>query len=236
MKSLILTLILTCLSANTWARDLNKDMDALGGNRDLIERAKAIDPQNRVRIVQKRLVDRTMRLELGLNYGIATGGDPYLNTNNLGGSMDFHFNPRFSIGARYYSFANSPNAEGKRVFEEANAARLADNNDLIRPSSDWASSSWIAVANWYPLYGKLNFLDLGVSQFDIYFLGGGGQIMLNSGTAPTYTAGGGIGVWLTQHFTTRFEARYQGYQDNARGEQKRDINLTILSASLGIML
>jgi len=51
-----------------------------------------------VRVVQNRLVNRDMRLELGVNYGSFAGGDPYLNTDQLGGSVDLHINPMFSVG------------------------------------------------------------------------------------------------------------------------------------------
>lgn len=236
MKSLLLIMLVALTGLNSWGRDLTNDMDALGGNKELINRAKAIDPKNRIRIVQNRAVDRNMRLELGINYGINEGGDPYVDTNNLGASLDFHLTPRWSVGARYYNSSNSLSSEGKRVMAEADAARASNNNDKQRPGIDYVSDTWLGVINWYPMYGKLNFLDVGVSQFDMYVLAGGGQVSLSTGTAPTYTAGGGLGVWINQHFSTRLEARYQGYQDSGRGADKRDINLTVLSASIGFLL
>src|SRR5438445_5618800 len=107
MKCMILTLA-ALLSLNTWAAaDLNQEMDALGANRDLMKKAKAIDPDNKVRVVQNREVDRNYRLELGVNYGAnAAGGDPYVNTSAIGGQLDFHITPRWSLGARYTSYQN----------------------------------------------------------------------------------------------------------------------------------
>ncbi|MEO0336469.1 MAG: outer membrane beta-barrel domain-containing protein, partial [Pseudomonadota bacterium] len=74
------------------------------------------------------------------------------------------------------------------------------------------------------------------AQFDVYLLGGVGQMQLESGPTPTYTAGGGMGLWLSNHFTTRIEARYQTYEDRAFDGQTRGLDLTIFSASLGVML
>lgn len=239
MKSFNLLLI-GLLSVNVWAADLTKEMDALGANKDLLKKAKAIDPQNRVRIVQNRDVDRHMRLELGLNGGMVTGGDPYTNSNVLGGQMDFHLTPHWSVGARYYNISNSLNGEGKKVFEDAEAKRAANQTGFRQPGIDWAKDAWLGVINWYPIYGKMNLFDAGISQFDIYFLGGAGQINLNSvGPTPLYTAGGGVGLWLTNHFATRLEARWQGYRDqifDGIETHKRNIDQTILTATVSFLL
>src|SRR5262245_18193001 len=93
-------ILLSLISLNAWAaQDLTQEMDALGANQELMRKAKAIDPHNKVRVVQAREADRTMRLEIGINYGAISGGDPYVNSNLLGGQMDFHFTPLWSLGA-----------------------------------------------------------------------------------------------------------------------------------------
>jgi outer membrane beta-barrel protein len=236
-----LTLILIGIFAfNAWsAEDLTAKMNALGANKELMKKARAIDPHNRVRVVQNREVDRHMRLELGLNYGMAAGGDPYVSTNIMGGQLDFHITPRFSIGARYLNSQNNLTAEGKKVWDAAEVEASKGNNNFRRPGVDFAKDQWLAIGNWYPIYGKMNLLDIGVSQFDFYFLGGAGQINLESGSAPTYTAGAGVGVWFSQHFASRLEARWQGYQDkvwNGASIESRDINQTLLTASVSFLL
>lgn len=238
MRRLSLILI-SCLALNAWAGDLTSEMDALGANRELMKKARAIDPQNRIRVVQNREVDRYYRMELGVNYGMAAGGDPYVNTNLLGGQLDFHFTPRWSMGARYYNASNALNSEGRKVFDDAEARRRAGDNSFRRPGVDYAKDQWLGVVNWYPMYGKVNLFDISITQFDIYVLGGAGQVNLNSGTAPLFTAGGGVGIWWNQHFSTRLEARWQGYSDRVfDGESivSRDINQTLLTATVGFLL
>ncbi len=238
MKRLTL-ILLSLLAFNAWSEDLTGKMNALGANKDLMKKARAIDPNNRIRVVQNREVDRHMRLELGVNYGMATGGDPYVATNVMGGQLDFHITPRFSVGARYMNAQNSLNSEGKKVFEAAEVEARNNNTSFRKPGTDFAKDEWLAVGNWYPIYGKMNLFDAGVSQFDIYLLGGAGQINLTSGTAPVYTAGAGVGVWFTQHFASRLEARWQGYQDriwDGLGTQSRDINQTLLTATVSFLL
>jgi len=239
MKLLNLALILL-FSANAFAGDLSSEMDALGANKELMKKAKAIDPHNRIRVVQNRDVDRYNRLELGINGGMVAGGDSYISTSVVGGQMDFHFTPRWSVGARYYNVSNTMTTEGKKVFEDAERRRQNNETGFRQPGIDWAKEEWLAVVNWYPIYGKMNLFDAGISQFDLYFLGGAGQINLNSsGNVPLYTAGGGVGLWLTNHFATRLEARWQGYQDkvfDGISEQKRSIDQTILTMTMSFLL
>lgn len=238
MKRVTLVL-LSMLALNSWADDLSGKMNALGANKDLMKKAKAIDPHNRVRVVQNRDVDRNYRLEVGVTYGAAEGGDPYVNTSVLGGQLDFHITPRWSLGARYYNSQNTLTKEGEQVFADAEARNQAGDTSFRRPGVDYAKDTWLAVINWYPIYGKMNLFDAGISQFDIYFLGGAGQVSLGSGQAATYTAGGGVGIWFTQHFASRLEARWQGYTDqvyDGSGYQNRDINQTLLTATVSFLL
>jgi outer membrane beta-barrel protein len=225
----------TLFAFNAAAADLGQEMNALGANKALMRKARAIDPQNRIRVVQHRDVDRHYRLEIGVTAALDEGGDPYVSTSSLGGHLDFHFTPRWSLGARFNNYSNSLTSEGKRVFDDAQARRDAGDVNYRIPDVDYAKNSYLAVVNWYPIYGKLNLFDVSIAQFDLYFLGGAGQIMLGSGSAPLYTAGGGVGIWLNQHMSTRLEARWQGYKDHVY-DGSRNINQAVLSATLGFLL
>lgn len=238
MKRLSLILI-AMFALNAWAAgDLTQEMDALGANKDLMKKAKAIDPNNRVRVVQNREVDRNLRLEIGVNYGMTAGGnDPYVNTSSLGGQLDFHVNPHWSVGARYSAISNSLNAEGKKVFEDA--ARSPTDPTRRNPDVAYAKDSWLVVTDFYPVYGKMNLFDSSIAQFDVYLIGGAGQINLETGSTPLYTAGAGVGIWLSKHVTTRFEARWQGYQDkvwDGANDITRSRNETVMTASIGFIL
>lgn len=191
---------------------MSEDIDSLGGNTELMEMAQNIKSQSRSRIVQERLVPRRHRVEIGLNYGSTFGGDAYLKTQSLGFALDYHITPRWSLGARYYDFTNSLSNEGERIFTQArqnyNAGGTAYAVDI-----DYPENAAMAVLNWYPIYGKTSFLDMGVTQFDLYLLAGGGQMTLSSGSTGIYTAGLGMGAWVSKHLSIRAEARYQNYKD-----------------------
>ncbi|WP_413584081.1 outer membrane beta-barrel domain-containing protein [Bdellovibrio sp. HCB274] len=209
--------------------DITADIDSLGGNEKLMNMAQNIKSESRSRIVQDRIVDRRNRLEVGVNYGMNFGGDAYTQTQALGAALDFHFTPRWSIGARYYDFGNSLSPEGKRIFEQAKA-NYAAGGRAYAVDIDYPENAVMAVLNWYPIYGKTSFMDIGVTQFDMYLLGGGGQITLSSGSTAVYTAGLGIGAWITKNLTARAEIRYMNYNDQpVTGER----NLNVVTGNLG---
>lgn len=226
----LLALVAPVLVATQSYASASKDLDALGGNAAVIRKAKRFDSNNKVRIVQNRLVDRDMRLELGLSYGPVANGPSYLNSQDYGAQMEFHIVPQFSIGARYLKSANSFTPEGQKMVDAAKA-----NPGAPYPDIDLPQEQWLATATWYMLYGKLNMFDLGVSQFDIYSVAGGGQMKLESGVTPTITAGAGVGFWWSQHFTSRLEARWQTYEDHPYSGARR-LNTIVASAAIGILL
>jgi outer membrane beta-barrel protein len=214
--------------------NVSQDIDGLGGNDALMDMAEALHPETRARIVQDRLVDRNMRFEFGINYGAIVGGDSYVNTQNFGAQIDFHINPRWSLGVRYYDFSNSLSSEGQRVFTQYDQDR-ATGRVYSRPDIDYAYNERIAVVNWYPIYGKTSLLDMGVAQFDFYLVGGGGQIELETGTTGVWTGGLGMGLWISKHITARLEGRYQNYTDQI-STGSRNINSFMGTVGFGFLL
>ena len=106
-----------------------------------------------------------MRLELGLSYDAVTGGDTYFQTNNVGYMLYFHITPRVSIGARYFDSYNKLTSEGERVFDDARERQAAGDLNYLRPDVDYPVSTTMGTITLYPLYGKLNFFNLGVGFF-----------------------------------------------------------------------
>ncbi|MES2964564.1 MAG: outer membrane beta-barrel domain-containing protein [Bdellovibrionota bacterium] len=230
MKSLKLTILALMVGANAQAADLMKDFDSLGGNDVLLEKAKALNPDTTISIVQDRIVPRRKRLELAPEFSTVVGGDSYNKTSEFGLNAQFHITPRWSIGAKYTMANNTLSPEGEYLLEDVSATGKPQIPDI-----DYPKNQVLGLLNWYPIYGKMNLLDKGVAHFDVYLLGGGGQVTLRSGTTSTYTAGGGIGIWWSQHLTTRAELRYQTYNAK-RYDRETPMNLTIAGLQIGYML
>lgn len=234
MKYLILLLtsmLMASFASAVQAASVSKELGSLGANKKLLKRARAVRARNKIRIVQKRAVDRKLRFEAHLGYGVMAGGDPYVDSSQLGVNFDFHITPRWSLGTRYSLYRNRLSSEGERIFSDAST------NNPFRDVYDYADSSFLGTVSWYPLYGKVNMFDIKVVQFDIYALAGAGQIQLErSGSQPMWTAGGGLGFWLNNHISSRFEIRYQAYEDTIGTNVSRDIEQTIFSFNIGVLL
>jgi outer membrane beta-barrel protein len=213
------------------------DFDSLGGNQPIYERAKAISSEKTVSIVQNRMVSRVKRIELAPEISGTFGGDSYNRTKSLGLNAHYHFNPRWSVGARYEYAFNTLTPEGKAMVADA----IADFNNnpgnpsVPYPAIDYPKSQMLAFVNWYPFYGKLNLLDKAIAHFDIYGILGGGQVELSSGATTTYTGGLGVGFWINQHLTSRMEMRYQTYSTKSFDETKK-LDLAVTSLQVGYLL
>tara|TARA_B100000749_G_scaffold280223_1_gene275438 strand:+ start:141973 stop:142704 length:732 start_codon:yes stop_codon:yes gene_type:complete len=223
-------------AARTSKKSASESMNSLGADKDILKKVRSYKSRHKVRVVQKRAVDRDLRLELGINYGAYSGGSAYTNTTGLGGLIDFHITPKWSLGVRYTKFDNSLNSEGQEIFDRNSGLVLADEvNSTNLPSVDRPLEAQYAVLSWYPLYGKLNFFDSAVAQFDIYTLIGGGQVKLDSGSSSAMIYGGGLGVWLSNHFSTRLEVNYQTYKDQLQQDPREQDMLTVM-LSLGWLI
>ena len=227
MKTLS-TLLIIFFSINTLA----SGFDSLGGNEELLERAKRYKKNKKVRIVQKRSVDRYNRLELSLMAGSSAGGDAYYNTNQYGGLVDFHITPKFSVGYKYQSFSNSLNSEGERVFDTAQL-NPRDTNNVI--DLDFPVDSHQGVVSWYPIYGKTNFFDLTVIHFDIFTSLGAGTMNLDKGNSNITSFSAGTGIWWNNHLTSRFEINYQAYTDFVGGNTRAN-SLVSGNFLIGVLL
>jgi outer membrane beta-barrel protein len=215
-------------------KTIAQQMDSLGQNAELMNLARSLDPQNRALVVQERIIDRHNALELGVSFGAVAGGDAYFRTQNIGAQLEYHFSPRWSIGARYQDHGSKLTPEGERVFAEARKAYADGNRLAIFPDIDTPQSSYFASLSWYPLYGKLNWFDKAVSHFDLYLIGGAGQMVLSSGPTSLMTAGGGVGFWFRSGFSTRIELRSQLYQDKDQIYlSSRSLNTTVGQVGVG---
>lgn len=238
MKATLLKGLFALLAITTAApafASVSNDLESLGTNAESVRRANKLESRSKIAIVQNRSVDRHWRLEVGTNYGAVAAGDSYLSTQNLSFDADLHISPKFSLGVRYAKAFNELTPEGKSQFETARTMKNNGQLDYRIPDIDYPESSVLGVVNWYMLYGKINFFDVSVIQFDIYSLAGAGTMQLSSGSTPTYTAGAGIGFWLTNHITSRIEARYQTYQDQVY-TGSRNLNLFVANLGLGVLL
>jgi outer membrane immunogenic protein len=214
--------------------DLLEDFDSLGGNDVLLEQAKALIPETEVRVVQERVVSRRNRFEVTGGYSNYISGDTYLTTQSLDLGVQYHINPRISLGAHYFEGFNGMTSEGE-AYGRTIAGITGSNGEPHIPDFDPIQNGYYGSVNFYPFYGKLNLLGRAVVHFDPYLMGGFGNVNLVSGTTDLTLYGAGVGFWLSQHLSTRIEFRQQSYEaQRYSGGQK--LNLSVGSITLGYLL
>lgn len=218
------------------AQSNSNSLNTLGDQSQVMQKARPSIPANTYRVVQKRVIERDFRSELGISVGtVASGGDSYYETSNLGLQYDFHLNTRFSLGLRYQMNFNKLTPEGKRVYDRAEQMAAANNNNYVVPDLDQPLSTALATISFYPVYGKVSWFESTVSYFDFYVMAGGGQTQLKNGSSPLLTGGLGMGMWWNQYLTSRFEARYQTYEDQIF-TGKRRIEGAVATFTMGLLL
>jgi outer membrane beta-barrel protein len=241
MKSLVV--LVSLLLASLAQADVLEDFDTLGGNDVLLERAQRLNPDKTINVVQDRIVDRRMRSEIAIDTAAYVGGDAYTSTQSVGLLYQLHIIPQFSVGVRGAYHFNHLRDEGKFMIDKATEAEAAASKKTkeelkslgLIPEIDYPKYAVYAVGNFYPIYGKMNIFNAAVAQYDVYVLGGAGQVELKSGPTPAFTAGAGIGLWLSQHLTSRFEVRWETWKaKRLAGEEQ--MNMTVLGLDMGYLL
>lgn len=246
MKSLISSSISLCLLllvsianlslAHADAKSLKKEFQTLGDNQVVIDRVQKLDSQQKIRVVQNRMMDRNNRLELALNFGALSGGDSYVQTKNLGAMLQYHISPKWSVGLTYEKDYNNLNAEGSSRYDAAFQCQKTDPACATRfPAVDFPIDNRLLSVTFYPIYGKLNLFDSGIAQFDLYTTLAYGQKTLNSGISNVLAASIGAGVWLNSFLTARLEGRYESYKDLLQTENRLQNGFSAI-ASIGVML
>ena len=225
MRLLTILFVIQVFPSLALAEDIMKDFDSLGGNDVLINRAKVLQPDKDVKIVQNRVVKRKWRNEFSGNYANVIGGDAFLETQSLGLNYHLHINHRWAVGAGYFAAFNNLSKEAKFLIDQ--------NGDV--PDVDEPQRGYEVFANFSPIYGKINLLDMGVVQFDTYGIVSFGTLQLKSGNTQTYSVGAGFGLWFSQHLTSRLEIRQRFYESQRFGGPT-DIQATLASFSIGYML
>ena len=227
-----LLLLAPCLLTpwGVFGADIMKDFESFGENKDLMEKAYLLNPELKIKVVQNRFVPRILRSELSFEYARILNGDTYIQTQDAALNYQFHLNPRWSLGLRYAYSMNHLTSEGRWLVR----SHSTESGASFVPDIDYPKSSYLAVFNWYPIYGKISLYDLGVVHFDFYGLVGGGQVQLYSGESPMYTLGAGLGLWFSQHLSSRIEYRYQTYQSERKTGSKQ-MYLGSLALALGYL-
>jgi outer membrane beta-barrel protein len=76
-------------------------------------------------------------------------------------------------------------------------------------TTDFDEVQWIVGSDlvWAPFYGKTTFMNLGLVYLELYFLGGGSGVKVQTGVLPAVSAGMGFRFFATKSLSIRIEGQ-----------------------------
>jgi outer membrane beta-barrel protein len=180
---------------------------------DAFQEQMRIWDRDDIHSIHKKLYTKQGRHELGLQLGgILNGGGYGLVT----GLYQYHFLENMAVEAGLGGFG----------------FQMGDNNRI---------AFYQASVSFSPLYGKVSLFTWAVSNFDIYFIGGGGVTSysgLVDGSSFMANIGGGYRFFLNEFLSSRVEFRDYVYRRNNPSGSTRQSEIAhnfTLTAGLSMM-
>lgn len=194
------------------------------------EEAKKLESVYLSQVVQNRMVPRKGRFELILFGGQRLGGDAFLFTQSVGIKLGYHINHRIGLGLTYQDFGHQLSAQGRKTLSDINSGQIPRYFLVTDPMQNLTALS----LEYYPVYGKLNFLGLKTIQFDVNLAGYLGLAKTYWIQAPYGGLQLGTAFWLNRHLTFRADYRYENYRWlDPIVSQKLTGNASFVSLGLG---
>jgi outer membrane beta-barrel protein len=221
MKSINTTRILMFLlssglaASNALAADSSKKSDDAtqaqdsGAERVNVENIKekywARGDETEMGVVQNRTYSKEHKIEVGV-YGGVVLTDPFLNVNNAGLSLGYHFSEYFELrGLFWKEFAGYSSA--LNTFYETKGGVVNYN----KPKAYYGGE---AVGSL--LYGKLSVVGKSIIYFDLHVLGGFGLTNTENGTYPTPHIGIGQQVYVSKNISLSLDYRLMFYHEQIK--------------------
>lgn len=212
-----LTMVLTtCLSPAAYAADTavspttgptqgpsDTDSSAEKVNVDSIkEKYWARGDQSEMGVIQNRTYTKDGKWELGV-FGGAILTDPFLNVNNYGFNLGYHFSEYFSLSALAWR-SSASNSSALNTFVSTEGVSTNYNKPLGYYGIEARGSF---------LYGKLSLLGNSIIYYDMHLLGGLGLTDTVNGQYITPDIGLGQQVYLSKVVSIRLDYRFMYYHE-----------------------
>lgn len=211
-KLLIVSLLISSLShADTVKEqsksDLESKLEALNIPSDKVTPTVSED---KLFAVNQRYSSLRQRFEFTMFGANNFNADSHLETTMSGATMRYHFNGKWSIGARYSEYFNQLSSAGKELFK----------NEKLLPDTDYAVKSSEGFINFNTVYGKLRLTEKTIVYFDHYISLGYGNIQLASEETQMYSVDTGLAFWIGNNFSSRFGLKSESYtQKKVKGSE-----------------
>jgi outer membrane beta-barrel protein len=153
--------------------------------------------------VQSRYSPLSRRLEFSIGAGQDFTNNAFLNSQQMGGGLRYHFNDRLSLGVNASAVFNSLTLTAQQMIAQ----------DGMVPDAAYARNRWDASLAFNTLYGKFRLSMDQVFYLDQYIALGGGQVSLDRGTTAMGVVDLGFAFWLGRSGVIRMGMKNHIYQE-----------------------
>jgi outer membrane beta-barrel protein len=136
--------------------------------------------------IQARNSTLKNRLEILASAAQNFTSDGFLNSYQVGGELQFHFNDDWSVAGAYSQVMNTFRSSADRLLE----------TEGILPDVDYAKSRMEGRVQYNLFYGKFRFTKDSVMYFDLYTSLGYAQSTLASGSSGGPVGDAGFAFWV----------------------------------------
>ncbi|MGK5084937.1 outer membrane beta-barrel domain-containing protein [Bdellovibrionota bacterium FG-1] len=173
---------------------------------DIKQKYWARGDENELGVVQNRIYSKDKKFEFGIFGGFVTT-DPFLNVNNIGASLGFHFNEYFGLNVVGFKDLVRPSS-ALDYLRNPYPVGLGTDNSTNEPR--WYLGSELQASI---IYGKLSVIGKAIIHYDLHFLAGAGLTQTESGRNFTPEIGIGQQFFLTRVISLRADYRLMRYNE-----------------------
>jgi len=201
--ALYLTVLSFVLAVPTHAQeDSGEDVQEQSGEaqavdvKDIKNKYWAKGEKTKLGVVQNRKYTKSGKFEIGA-FGAFISTDPFINVKAMGLRMGYHINENF--GVSLFAWRDFVSKSGAQLAFEQNTGGSANTNDPFAFYGLEGTASF--------LYGKLSLFGQKIIYYDLFFAGGGGLTVTETGNSPSALIGLGQRFFVSDHFSLRFDYR-----------------------------
>lgn len=165
--------------------------------------------ENAMGVVQNRLYSKSNRIQFGFFFG-AVNNDPFLSINNWGFNLTYHLSEYWGLALLYWK-------------DMAKSSQALTTLEAIPPGNTTSTNPpyyFVGIEALYSvLYGKLSVLGKAIIYYDMHVAAGGGMTFTEGGNYITPMVGVGQRFFLDNHWSLRFDYRFQLYRETLYEKQ-----------------
>ena len=193
----------------SWATDSSQDtsglLNELGGSEEAIRKQFGSTEMAQASAEQTRFFPKTYRHQLSLKVGSAVYGEPYLDTQELGGSYRFYINEWLGFGPTFMKRFGQVNKNFNTL------SQMNSQPPVVGPRFSYGMDVVVT-----PFYAKMNLFDWKILRLEVFLEAGYHRLHTDVAAQHAFYSGGGLRVLPTKWMSFSFALSNYFYKEVRR--------------------